>query len=528
MRFGRARKTLARDLADLEREIEVFGDKHGPLQSAIDLAPIISASSEILRQTSDLPIGPELMRKVGKVTEFLRDGAFCERISSDLEHEQAEQGADSAAGRLLEVYRKVERSCTALCTCHDELAENDPDGVIKMVDTAAKPERPRDTGVTVRIASEPSGRFSRISMQMVATLNRLGLPHDSGVLDVDGGDPAGPTRLIAALNNRFEIASDTVNGMRARLRRQALNAPSQATSDLTGRIALDAQAIAVDADRLLLLVGELERQTSDELFRDEPKVTRSYEDIADQLSEIRDLAARPSGLPVHHADARIKSLRQRMVDHFRLLGIPGVGVDAFSGDHKRLKDQLLKSAARADKSSSIHESTMGLVSEAIGLATLIEQRLMDAMTTRSKGELTYRLRRALEAAAQSVDTALLSLESAPNSYRWQAIDLAEQDSFDEDYLPQNLADGLDETLRWLKPLAERYGQSDLAYQRMTSRDLGELNAELRQISTTLDDCASKLRTPDADADEQFIDLIEGLAQLTRTAASMAEELARTA
>ena len=500
---------LGEALNDLSEKQRMFSRDHGDLASLEDLdraLKLAKAEHQELRASLRNRGGVDRLRVL--LTEII-PAAFAERIKADITQE-----ARSGVPPRVQAAKAVLTSMQELRDSHERFAAEAPaifaDPPVRERDMAMNDQssgRLRD--VTVRLAA-PTSHFSKLQAQLVATLDKFGLPHDQGILDVDREPGAQAEKLIDALDRRFEVISDPVVGFRAHVRKQPSGVVARRSGELTGRLALDARAIENDADRMALAIDE----AVDAVIKHRPMkaqlIRRCRDAIAEQLSDVRSLVNRSSGIPYAHANARIETLRGRLSAFAKAIGLqPSSETAPIS--FRPGRQNWMKELPATDR-----EIIIGSFAEASGAYESLVQRLGQAIGTRSRAESAFLFRRGLAAALASIGAVRLQMESEPKAFLWPATEVSLLDS---EYEPQNLLDGLDETLQWLEPTARKFGCSDEAYENVLPEELAEVGLELAQIGTALGACADALKQ--AEASEEFIDLVDGLRQLVESASTQA-------
>jgi hypothetical protein len=525
--FGRARSRLENSLSLLLEAAGKFVEAEGGRASIDDLSRTVALAIGGIAPMKGAKIDLGLIGQCALILQDLRQSAFSPPVSTDLEEEAREQDADGPAAALLDAHSKAETALQTLEESCRELAENlDEDGETEMPEIQESPSvGGRTPEVTVRVTSEPSTTTSRLVATMVQTLGKLGLPTDPAGFEITGDDSAAAGGLVQALAQRFEVEDSPIEGMRARLRRVPTGGiTTRFNADLSGRSELEARGIALYADQLSGALDELEDLLTTNVGLDSVWIGRTRRAIDRQLEDIIYLSNRPSGVAPDQATTRAETLRKRFREH---VGAMGLNTEAFAdsyGDRNALRKAIRGTIGSPENVPvTTTEDIVELLVDAGSAVLELDRRLTASAISRSDSEIAFQLRRALDGAAQSVEAALMALETTTeNAVFWQGI--AVDGLRDNDSGPQNLADALDETLRWLEPLANRFGRAEFAYEEMLPNELVDLGSELGKIATALGKCVVVLNDPDTGAEDSFIRLIEGLERLTRTASELAHDL----
>lgn len=522
--FGRARARLGRSLAQLEECRAQFVAAQGERASLDDIASVLPGLNERMAKLSGEKVTRPAVERAFRIATDVRGSILDTRIMDDVAVE-AEEGAGAAA-ELLAALRDLAAANDAMIAASevldDEIDEDLETGEESMAPTAGNNATGARPGGTLRMARTPISQVkgNTVTSQLMATLDRLDLPHNNGTLDLaDDRDGRLTEQLVRALSDRFEVVDNTV---RARQRPVGgFRTPSAAQS---GRIAVDAQAIGFAADQLAVALDGIENQVR---FVERPGLAgsapRTRAMVDRRLAEIRMLSASPQGIPAGQANVKSFQLARETLEYLTAIGIH---VDAtpedLCGDRAQPFDA---DAVTATQGAVVREELRSEVVEVGRLVNSIHTRLFRAAHFRSNAELGFRLERSLERAmltALATLDKLGSVEMADTINLWESIDIEVPDSCGT---YESLGNGLSDALRWLVDVSQPFVAGDREVAAYGNLAMIGLAGELDQIATVLEACARKLGEYEFDGTAYDIaENTSGLAVITRKCAEFANRL----
>jgi len=524
--YGRTYSALGRALADLREKGEAFAAAAGERESVNQLQLSLQLIEEKSRRIPSGRISAATLMAASMWLDELRTTVFRSEIVEDIRLEADE--SDSAHAHdlhaslqhALRQHDSHRESLTELAEHHSLEERNMAD-----TDSIAADSRPNPARPTVRVITSTASADNAVMRQLKATLDGLGLPHTDGLLDLRSGNSATlASRLIDALDRRFDIQSDPVEGMRATVRRMSLSGPEPGRSaDLTGRMAVAAEAAVACAKQLRQVIEDVDDLLSrqeDWTIADPDRVERRREAFAAEIGKVVDLAQRPGGPPKSHSDFYLKSLGRKLLQYVAALGI-------YDGDVACPDKQLpaksefedAAGAALGDIPEERAEEVRNLLERARKWFNDLKDQLTESAGDLLDSEAAYHLNRILLATPALIDTLQQSIEDSPAAAAWIAVPMQEPNEDD-----RFLASDLDGTLELLGELAAEYGTSDTAFDAMTPVAMGELQDALEDIRVNLGECVAKIPDIGVLVDDELTARLTTLQQLVETAAGLAGRL----
>ena len=554
MAYGKSASQLNRAIQAVLDSAQAFESCAGERQSVTDLRLALRRAQEKANRLPAGRISSATLMATSVWLDELKSTAFRAEIMEDCRVEADECEFDAAR----DLYQCLQ-TASRLCDLHQErLAEladyysNEEPDMVKP-DTATGGSSTLPPGSPANVSQPPAGspatgsgadfrpRFSvnlstdapgsgsKVSRQMIATLDSLGLPHRNGLLDVRGGDTGAlAERLMEALDRRFSIRRDPVEGMRAVTRRYG--APDGTTTGdgaLTGRMAVCAEIVTAGAKQMQVLLEDLDELLlgAEEWTIDDPeRVDLRRDEVVDELDRVRELAERPGGPPVSHGDFHLKALLRKLIRHHQALGftqaeIPDLESVAHWHDYDHPDQDKLKERLKP-LPEAMGEQAAALVDQSFWWFWQIQQQFADLTDEKTDSEAAYHLRRVLMSAVPVIESVRIGMEENPGTAAWAGIEL-EPDT--DRYLSEELGDTID----WLEELAQTYGLSDGAYEAMTQPQMRELEGALGDIKAAFDKCVGKIEALSSVSDDPLLERIRGLSLLVGSAKNLAHRLSTT-
>ncbi|MCD2317304.1 hypothetical protein LQ954_14240 [Sphingomonas sp. IC-11] len=268
-----------------------------------------------------------------ELCDVLRDGVLSRDNSDDLDREL--QG-DGAAGQSAALWSLTERHFEALQKSCGELAETivavSPGLDVKeaiVMSTTDDPVGRQFSDVSEIAAAvallgggsmgpgRTSGhRFDRVSDQMAATLDSIGLPHDGVQLPASSNPDAARARLIDALSRNFSSRDRDGNRVYQRTDPQPFSRDPYGSSQLLrGRGLVNANLLRAEADALLGILDRLPSMARFQLASPWTEGSVEREVIRRELDALVETARDPMGVNPPRAKFQLRRLNQAIGDY---------------------------------------------------------------------------------------------------------------------------------------------------------------------------------------------------------------------
>jgi hypothetical protein len=550
MAYGKSASQLNRAIQAVLDSAQAFEACAGERQSVTELRLALERAQRRAERLPGGRISSSTLVAASVWLDQLKATALRAEILEDCRVEADECEFDAARA----VHQSLQ-TANRLCDLHQErLAElanyysNEESDMVKSADTkpddregllpdgagadaqqaagGALPVGSREAGSRPRFTVNVPPGGSKVSRQMIATLDSLGLPHRGGLLDVRGSDSGAlADRLMEALDRRFTIRRDPVEGMRAVTRRYSAPEGSEGGDGaLADRMAVCAGTVAAGAKQMQVLLEDLEELLlgAEDWSVDEPeRVDQRREEVLEELDRVRDLAERPGGPPASHGDFHLKSLLRKLIRHHRALGftaaeIPDLDEKKVWRRYPRPETDKLKERLQALPEAK-GEQAAALVDQSFWWFWQIERQFAKLTDEKTDSEAAYHLRRVMTSAVPVIESVRIGIEENPGSAAWAGIEL---DPEKDRYLSEELKD----TLAWLEELAQTYGLSDSAYEAMTRARMRELEGALGSIENSIEDCIERIEKLNNPSDDSLLDQIRGLCLLAKSSRNLASRL----
>lgn len=529
--FGRARARMTRSLARLADRHANFVEKHGERASLDDIASVLPSLRERLERLEGKKVTPSVAASAYRIASDVNSAILDKRILEDVAEEASDAPAgEKEAGELLAALQDVSASHDALITACDALDDEFDDetetGEESMASSPNSQGAASRPGGTIRLSGNARSQVkgNTVTSQLISSLDRLGLPHSYGTLELDDDEDGRLTdQLIRALSDRFEIV-DTESGTRVRTRQRPVGGFRTPSEALSGRIAVDAQAIAFATDQLAVILDGIENQVR---FVERPGIAggapRSRRLVDRRLDEIATLAASPQGIPAGQANVKSRQLAREVLEYLAAIGIDvDADVDCMCGE----KDEPFDcDDVTIDQGAVVREELRSEVVDAGRVVNSIHRRLQRAACCRSDAEIGYRLERSLERAmftARATLDQLGSVEMADTLNLWESTDIKVPDSCGS---YESLGNGLADAMTWLIDVSQPFVEGDREVEQLGRLAMDGLANELELIATVLRACAGKLSEFDLEGTaEDIAENTSGLAVITAKCAEFAHRL----
>lgn len=493
--FGRSRAQLMRMFRRLDQSRIEFVKAQGDRASLDDIASVLPRLIERLERLEGEKVTRQVVHSASRIATDARDSILNTRISADVAIE-ADDGCEEAAKLLAALHglAKANDAMTASCEAlDDEFDEDLGTGEESMPNNDGDKAPGNRAGGTMR-----KGRgallqvtTNSVTSQLIATLDRLGLPHSNGTLDVEDDTEGRLTeQLIRALTDRFE-SYETNTGLSVRSRKRPLGGFRNASAELSGRLAVDAQAIAFAGDQLAATLDGIDNQVR---FVERPGTSggapRMRAMVTRRIEEIQSLSSSPQGIPVSQANVKAVQLMRETIEYLAAIGIQ-IKTNAEEWRENE-PEPFNHEAVILPEGRVVREELRAEVVEVSRLLQGIRIRLLKAARHRSDAELGYRLERTLERAVTTARTTLDmlgSVDMADTLNLWESMDIEVPDGC---AALESLGNGLTDALGWLIDVGQPFAESDREVEKLGSLAMAGLAAELKQIGMILEACAKPL------------------------------------
>lgn len=527
--FGRARARCKRSLDRLAMSQKAFVDAHGARASIDDLDAVLPGLQQRVQELCDMKVTAAAVARAYRLASDIRQTVVESPVAGDM-HSEAEEESDNAvaAGTIIADLQELARANDALLSACEAFGDDfeDHEGEETMANTASMKAPALRPGGMFRSApgKVPQVRANTVASQLIASLDRLGLPHREGTLDAgDETDGRLTEQLIRALRDGYETYP-TETGIAVRRRIRPTGGFRTKSAALAGRVAVDAQAIAFAAEQLSATLDGIDSQLR---FVERPglpggaPLTRQL--VERRLDEIRALAASPQGIPVGQATIKSEQLAREAIEYLSAIGVEiDTSAERLCGDDA---EPFGADAVTLSQSGVVREELRSEVVEVGRLVHTIHNRLRRAATFRSDAEVGYRLERTLERAvltARATLDKLASVDMADTLNLWESIDLCVPDSAES---LESLGNGLADSLVWLINVATPFAERDRAAQDYGRMAMAGLASELTTIAGVLAACAETLSEFELDGTASDVaENTAGLAVIARKCAGFANRL----
>jgi len=453
----------------------------------------------VKRSASD-GIWGDVIASLVLLTTSLRDVGHSDNMDEILRESADAQNAPLPS--LLRWWSETETGLDRVAGYNDRLNEllvalshaTETEGGVKMDETTdATAEAVRDLGITIAAmmnggaATAPSrgaGRFDKVSDQMVASLDALGLPHDGVALARGENDDFARARLLDGLQRNF--GSKVHEGSRRYFRTATTSGsgnPIGTAKLLRGSALVNANLLQAEADAVNGIIDRLVPMIRFQLANPvSGGAVGARAAIRAELTNIVETASDPMGLNRARAEFQFFRLVLAVLDYLDSAELMPRAPRP-DRDKRRIGSimtwlgQFRDDEVCAESSVVRDEEVRSEIANLIDLLISIAVRLSSRRPDEERGLAAARLEEALTAALGTADVLEIELVRAGTDLIEQDIDTVTDD--DDDDSGDRLSIG--QFVRWVRAVAGPFSTADHRAASLRAPELRVLAEELGEL-----------------------------------------------